>query len=260
MDNSNVFAMRTSGGSVKVIFEGNHYLKTENAEEIYSAAQQLRKEHTEENREHLRNLLDPHYREAIMGDLERDSLGNLYLEGYSQPLGEGMVSLIEEHHEQDLSTDPFKEFWKRLQLNPNEKAREDFFEYVRDFGLTITDEGYVILYKAVDRNPHADLDNDFVEFVGQEYLKHQMMRSKEAPGDVFVVEDEDGEYAIVEEDTTSTDLPGGDGTSDFLNVGDLRVANLLEEAAARDVVESLTSYTVYFQGTEYTVASLRDEG
>lgn len=245
---------------MKVIFEGNHYLKTENADEIYAAAQQLRKKDTEEYRERLRNLLDPHYREVVMGDLERDNMGNLYLEGFNQPLGEGMVSLIKDHHDQDLSTDPFKEFWKRLQLNPNEKAREDFFEYVRDFGLTITDEGYVILYKAVDRNPHADLDNDFVEFVGQEYLKHQMMRSKEAPEDVFVVEDEDGEYAIVEEEASSTDLPGGDDAVDFLNVGDLSVTNLLEEAAARDVVESLTSYTVYFQGTEYTVASLRDEG
>ena len=259
MDSSNVFAMRTSGGSVKVVFEGNHYLKTENADEIYAAAQQLRKEDTEDNRERLRNLLDPQYREVVMGDLERDNMGNLYLEGFNQPLGEGMVSLIEEHHEQDLPTAPFKEFWKRLQLNPNEKAREDFFDYVRDFGLTITDEGYVILYKAVNRNPHADLDNDFVEFVGQEYLKHQMMRSKEAPEDVFVIEDEEEEYAIVEEEETSTDLPRGDGAVDFLNVGELSVTNLIEEAAVRDVVDQLTSFTVHFEGSEYMLDALRDE-
>jgi len=258
MDNSNVFAMRTSGGSVKVIFEGNHYLKTENADEIYAAAQQLRKKDTEDKRQRLRNLLDPHYREVVMGDLERDNMGNLYLEGFNQPLGEGMVSLIEEHHEQDLPTAPFKEFWKRLQLNPNEKAREDFFEYVRDFGLTITDEGYVILYKAVDRNPHADLDNDFVEFVGQEYLKHQMMRSKEAPEDVFVVEDEEGDYAIVEEEATSTDLPGGDDDVDFLNVGDLSVTNLLEEAAARGIVHKVNEQEVRFEGIDHMVAHLRD--
>jgi hypothetical protein len=258
MDRSNVFAMRTSGGSVKVVFEGQHYLKTENADEIYAAAQQLRKKDTEEYRERLRNLLDPHYREVVMSDLERDNLGNLYLEGFNQPLGEGMVSLIEEHHEQDLPTAPFKEFWKRLQLNPNQKAREDFFEYVRDFGLTITDEGYVILYKAVDRNPHADLDNDLVEFVGQEYLKHQVSRSNPNPEDVFVVEDEDGEYAIVEEEATST-VPPIEDDVDFLNVGDLSVTNLLEEAKARGIVDQINGLEFRFEGIDHVLGHLKDD-
>jgi len=256
--NSNVFAMRTSGGSVKVVFEGNHYLKTQNAEEIYSAAQELRTEDTEENRERLRNLLDPNYREAVMSGLERDNVGNLYLEGYSQPLGEGMAALIEEHHERGFSLDPFKRFWKRLQLNPNEKARRDFFEYVRDFGLTITREGYVILYKAVNRNPHADLDNDFVEFVGREYLKHQVGSTLPNPEEVFVVETEDGEHEIQDE------IPK---KKVFLNVGDLSVLNLVREAEKRHILNTrkvrnpgnTNGFVIDYGGENYSLHDLQRE-
>jgi hypothetical protein len=189
----------TSGGNVKVVFEGEHYLKNENAQEIYQAAQEVRSNPTEENRDRLTRLLNPHHREVVEGPLEQDGLGNMYLEGYSQPLSSEMGELLHTHLDQGLDIDPFVNFWQRLQLNPNTKARQDFLEYIQDFGITITDEGYALLYKAVNRNENADLDARLVEYVGQEYLKHQITSDNPDPSDVFVVEDGQG-YALVNQD------------------------------------------------------------
>lgn len=132
----------------------------------------------------MMSYLQPYKRYVVEGLLERDNQGNYFLGGYNTPIPEEMANLIVEHYEDDLSIDHLVEFWKKLLLNPNEQAREDLFDYISDHGITITDNGYMVLYKAVTTKNKAVPDDDLAEFVGGEYIKRKSWGKN--PADYYV--------------------------------------------------------------------------
>jgi len=192
----NIFALkvgdRENPSAVKVILDGKHYLKHENIDEIYEAALDYKAAPEDEKLERLNNLLDPYHRETVLGEeIERDNMGNYYLKGTDVPIPQDLISTIKDLEEQGAPIEPLTKFWKHCLLNPNTEARDDFFQYCRDYGVTITDEGYAVLYKSVEKNPYGDIPEDLVTFIGTEFLR--VKRSGEDPADYYVVED-DGEY------------------------------------------------------------------
>jgi hypothetical protein len=199
---SNIFAMKVGDNddpsAVKVILDGRHYLKQQNINEVYQTALTAKADPTEENLEALENILDPMHREMVLGSsVERDNMGNYYLEDTDIPMPPGLVSTMQDLSEMDAPVESLKKFWQQCLLNPNPQARDDFFQYCRDFGITITDEGYVVLYKTVEKNPYGDIPEDLVSFAGVEYLR--VKRSDKDPRDFTVVEGGD-EYGLMHND------------------------------------------------------------
>lgn len=205
---SNIFAMKVGDNdnpsAVKVILNGRHYLKQQNIEEVYQTALTAKAEPSEENLEELENILDPLYRETVLGNsIERDNMGNYYLEDTDIPMPSGLINTMMDLDDLDAPVESLKKFWQQCLLNPNEQARDDFFQYCQDFGITITDEGYVVLYKTVEKNPYGDIPEDLVSFIGVGFLR--IKRSDKDPRDFTVVE-AGGEYGLLHNDDLTRTL------------------------------------------------------
>lgn len=60
-----------------------------------------------------------------------------------------ITSLDEEGYEQGTTWRSYVAFLERLMTNPSADSRDHFYKYVESHGLTITDDGMVVLYKGV---------------------------------------------------------------------------------------------------------------
>jgi len=179
------------------VTSSDQYRKSENVEEVVETVknyESYRQKSQEKNLylfnklenayEEMISLLQPYKRFEVEGQLERDNQGEYYLGGYNTPIPEAMADLILEYYEDDLDIQPLVEFWKKCLLNPNDQAREDLFDYISEYGITITDNGYMVLYKAVTTKEKADPDDDLAEFVGGQYLKRKSWGKN--PADYYV--------------------------------------------------------------------------
>jgi len=183
------------------------YRKRENVEDIAEAAKEYEstrkeyentdslnqtlgfREEVEEAYDNLLQLVEPYKRFEVQGILEKDNQGNYFLGGYNTPIPETMADLIVEHQEAGLDIDHLVEFWKKCLLNPNDQAREDLFKYINNHGIVITDNGYMVLYKAVTTKNKRVPDDDLAQFVGAEYLKRKNWGKN--PADYYVYEAEE---------------------------------------------------------------------
>lgn len=152
--------------------------------------------------EEMIQVLEPYKRYAVEGILERDNAGNYFLGGYNTPIPEAMAELIKEYYEDDLDISPLVEFWKKALLNPDERARQDLFDFISEYGITITDNGYMILYKAVTTKNRRVPDDDLAQVVGGQWLKKQ--NAGVDPSDYYVFQNEEGEYFVSSEDWNET--------------------------------------------------------
>jgi len=148
--------------------------------------------------EEMIQVLEPYKRYAVEGILERDNAGNYFFGGYNTPIPEAMAELIKEYYEDDLDISPLVEFWKKALLNPDERARQDLFDFISEYGITITDNGYMILYKAVTTKNKRVPDDDLAQFVGGEGLKRK--NRGEDLSEYAVYEDADGLLFVGQED------------------------------------------------------------
>lgn len=219
---ANIRAMQ-SGDQVVVVVNGKHYRKGgSDADHIYNLALDAQAEPTDENVEALMNSLDPHHGAVEEGLLEKDDMGNYTLPGTSTPLPDSMVEHIMRLTRNGAPTDSMKKFWQQALMNPNDQARKDLFEYCQEYGITITREGYMVLYKAVNNNPISDFDQELIDMVGSKYLEIQ--RDGDDPSNYHILRDNSGEYHTIREDLL-----------DDLNiVADVREADNLEEIDPRD--------------------------
>jgi len=126
-----------------------------------------------------------------------------YLKGTNVAMPTELTELIGQYIEQGLSIKPLVNFWVNCMLNPNEQARQDFFKYIQEYGILLTDNGYAILYKAVNKGGKGD---DFQEYISSARL--DIMDRGEDPSDFFVVhfEDEDDyDYVKIGDSLTRDD-------------------------------------------------------
>lgn len=177
------FVIRGPRG-VKVFMEnGKHYgpISGEKKDEIYDAAVEYQTDRSEENRETLLNLLEPRRDVEEIGPLVRKG-SRFYFEGRDQlSLPEQLVDTALDWHERGLDLTPLQNFWDLCLLNPNREAVIKFFEYCQDYGIVITDYGYVILYKAVNNRRISNEHPRLATVVGAEYL--QLIRDGEDPSE-----------------------------------------------------------------------------
>ena len=212
-----------SGDQTIVIVDGDHYRRSgDKADRIYELALRAQTNPSEDNIDDLINALDPQAEAVADGLLHRDDMGNYTLPGFNTPVPKSMSDFMLDLYDRDIPADSLEKFWKQALMNPNAQARDDLFKYCQDYGITITQNGYLLLYKAVNNNPASNFDQDLIDRVGSEYLR--IRREGDNPNNYHILRDNSGEYHTIREDVL-----------DDLNiVADVVEADNLEEVDPRE--------------------------
>lgn len=184
-----------NNNNISLVLGTRHYQFTgEKADKVFDLAMQYHKEKTEENLIALENEIAKINTIIHAGIVEEDGRGNYYLKGYRDvQMPEALALQIIEYAENDYPIDALVNFWKLCMANPNTQARDDFFDYVKEYGVTITDSGYAMLYKSVARE--HEVDDELVNFVSGQY--HKIKRWKKAPSKYVVIENDEGAYELI---------------------------------------------------------------
>jgi hypothetical protein len=169
-----VFAQLGPDCTVTVMIGTKHYRRP-NGEAIFIAAQEYRSNRTQEAHDTLLALLEPKsvVKSLFGGRFIEDGGGRVYLEGTTIPVPPYLVSRIAEARENGWDDTHLVNFWSNVLLNPYEDVRQDVFAYCEQFGVPITDLGYMVLYKAVTFKHKAKekIDSDLPHFVGEAYQR-----------------------------------------------------------------------------------------
>lgn len=185
-----VYASKTND-HLTLILGSNHYqFKGEKAEKVFDLAMSYKTDPTYKNLTALEEEVAPITKILRYGFLEESSNGEYFIKGTNIPLPHSLSSHLIEYAEKGYPTEALINFWKLCLTNPNKEARDSFFDYVKKYGVVITDKGYVVLYKSVEK---AEVDNSFAEFVVEEYLK--IKRWKKSPKNYTVYKTSVGYFA-----------------------------------------------------------------
>lgn len=143
---------------------------------IYKMILTTKENPTDDNVKKLYAFLNDITRIATIAGLEIDLIdGKTYLEGFSTPLPQNIIDVIQEYYENDFPCESIINFWKLLMVNPDVRVRETLFGFLTKYNFVLTEHGYFLTYKAV---------RDFSEPIVKETPK------KEAPKAIPPVIDE----------------------------------------------------------------------
>jgi hypothetical protein len=74
------------------------------------------------------------------------------------------LAIIQELRKEDADVEAIKNFWIWSQLNPNPASREMLFEHCITYGIQITKEGMLVMYRNV---LNKDINQDLLEYYNQ---------------------------------------------------------------------------------------------
>ena len=129
---------------------------------LYKALLKARESGSDEDFKAFRCLLSEKLRVAYLAGLETDiDSGEVFLAGFNTPVPMTLVEVIKEYHENAYPLEAILNFWKLLMTNPDVRVRESLFDFITTHDFVLTTNGYMVVYKAVDRiegrkNPFAD--------------------------------------------------------------------------------------------------------
>lgn len=176
MSNPRIFAMkRANKGEThyKVVLGSRHFTRSgEKGEALYDAALRYKNAPTDENLAAIEDMLNPYMKYVRDGDLIEEN-GKLYLPNAPEvALPESLANTIMEYLDKGYPIESLQNFWSWALLNPSAKARDGMFKYCQQYGVTLTNSGMMMLYKAVT---HKTLDkSELPVFVGREYLDRKI--------------------------------------------------------------------------------------
>lgn len=163
------------GNTVNVSIDGKLQKKNcatpEESNELFKAVLKAKDNPTDENIRAIHMLLNEKTRIAMRAGLEGDpESGEIFLAGFNTPIPDTLVEVIKEYYENNYPMDAIINFWKLLMINPDKRVRTSLFDFIKIHDFVLTDAGYMVVYKAVDRK---DVNNDaqaFEEYVSNQYL------------------------------------------------------------------------------------------
>lgn len=125
---------------------------------------------TDENINKINGFLNEKTRIAMECGLETDPQnGQVFLAGFNTPVPMTLVEVIKDYHDNGYPMNAIINFWKLLMLNPDTLIRESLFDFIKTHDFVLTDNGYMVVYKAVDYFK-KDEAVDLAEFISKNYL------------------------------------------------------------------------------------------
>jgi hypothetical protein len=197
MKNKNqVFAIR-SDKDVTALVNGVSYYKSETdkikAQTLYEKIKTVALNPTTKSVGELVEEFDPTQKLYDGKSLVKDSIGNWYLKGYSEPLPSKLLTKMRTFIDNNIPLTPLVNFWKLLMLNPAEHVKRDLYNFMDQYEFPLTDSGYFIAYKAVKQTDKTYKAVNM--WVPKEYI--QLKASGKNPKDYTVV-DKNSDFSIVE--------------------------------------------------------------
>ncbi len=236
------------GNTINLTVDGNLYKKTctteEAADAFFDAILDAKANPTDESVEELLSHLNQTMRIAKENGLDYDvETGDVYLKGFNTPIPEQLVKTIEKYHEKGYPMESVINFWKLLMINPDQRVREDLFDFIGRHDFSVSDNGYMVVYKAVelfDTEKSKDL-NTFVTNAAYHVSKDWSC----SPSKYAVYQDnEDKTYHITKEVTLKKwDLD----KKNVLYVGNLKKLNdsSAKLSAKKDAVSFIPRYCTW---------------
>src|ERR1035437_5515436 len=174
----------------------------EEANTFFKAILKAKENPTDENLKTIRCLLREKLRIAMLARLEVDPETNeVFLAGFNTPVPMTLVEVIREYHENGYPLDAILNFWKLLMINPDKRVCESLFNFIKIHDFSITDAGYMIVYKAVDNKDRTKREKTFEEYVSNQVL-HVRKNWKCSPKKYVVYKSNDSEeYGIAKVET-----------------------------------------------------------
>lgn len=125
---------------------------------------------SQENVDKLYSFINENIRIAKAGGFEHDiESGITYMEGFNTPVPQDLLDTVEEYLEKGYPTEGIINFWKLLMANPDKRVREDLFRFISEHDFSLTDKGYLVVYKTVDYLQRVE--KDLAELVSNSYIK-----------------------------------------------------------------------------------------
>lgn len=153
------------------------------------------------------------------------STDEIYLEGFNTPVPSDLYKTIEEYEENNYPLQSLTNFWKLLMANPDKRIRESLFKFISSHDFVITNNGYMVVYKAV--NVKQSTESDLADFVEEMFTKVRKSWKKSPKNFTAYKEfigDNDFEYQITESKIFETweGVNARDNSVEFLgNLSDL---------------------------------------
>ena len=187
------------GNTVNVSVNGKLHKKScstpKEAKDLYKRILEIRANPTDENYDDLLSLINERLRIAYLCGLETDpETGNAFIAGFNTPIPRGLLNVMKEYHENEYPLDPIINFWKLLMINPDKTIRNTLFEFISKHDFVLTDNGYMLVYKAVylkENNAKTHETSKLEEFVSAMY--HKVVKDWNTSAKRYVVyTDKDG--------------------------------------------------------------------
>lgn len=198
------------GNTVNISLNGKLHKKNcggpEEAKELFGLALKAKDDPTDENIKAVRAYLNEKLRVALYAGLETDvENGEVYLAGFNTPIPQTLVDVIKEYHENDYPMHPIINFWKLLMVNPDKRVRESLFKFITTHDFVLTDNGYMVTYKAVyEKEEMCDtaqfiqkkISEEYSDFLTEKY--NQVKKTWKANPNKYVVyqDNDDKTYSI----------------------------------------------------------------
>jgi uncharacterized protein Veg len=142
------------------------------ANTLFKAILKAKENPNEANIKAFKILLSEKLRIATIAGLESDpQTGEIFLAGFNTPIPMTLVEVIRDYHENSYPLTAIINFWKLLMINPDKRIREKLFDFIKIHDFSITDAGYMVVYKAVDyKNKDKQGDKTFEVFISNQVL------------------------------------------------------------------------------------------
>lgn len=140
------------------------------ADDAFKALIAAKNNPTEKNIEKVYEFLNKNVRIGRAGGFEFDpNSGEFFMKGFDTPVPEIIIDTVEQYIENGYPTESITNFWKLLMANPDKRVRETLFDFISAHDFSLTDKGYMIVYKTVDYMNM--ITQDVASFVSNAYLK-----------------------------------------------------------------------------------------
>ena len=188
------------GTTINLMIDGVLHSKEceteERAKEFFDQLIKTKKDPSDENFNKLYGFLSKNMRIAREGGFEFDpETGKTFMEGFNTPIPDDLMKTIEEYIENDYPMESVKNFWKLLMANPDKRVRNDLFNFIKTHDFSITDKGYMVVYKTVEYKNKSE--DDLASFISNSFVKIKN-KWKKSPTNYVVYKETTSAYKVTE--------------------------------------------------------------